>query len=113
MFVYPPYARCPSEFDRFWYLFMCAAGEMRVRYVYLCVLVVFTKKSAIVSVSFYMTRYCIHLLHEPHISIHVYEPYILAEFVELHLPLEPYIFSNISTFMAFRQRDYICYIVVV
>ena len=40
MFVYPPYARCPSEFDRFWYLFMCAAGELRVRYVYLCVLVV-------------------------------------------------------------------------
>ena len=75
--------------------------------------VVFTKKSAIVSVSFYMTRYCIHLLHEPYISIHVYEPYILAEFVGLHLPLEPYIFSNISTFMDFSLRDYICYIVVV
>ena len=28
------------QFDRFWYLFMCAAGELRVRYVYLCVLVV-------------------------------------------------------------------------
>ena len=40
VFVYPPYARCPSEFDRFWYLFMCAAGELRVRYVCLCVLVV-------------------------------------------------------------------------
>ena len=40
MFVYPLYARCPFEFDKFWYLFMCAARELRVRYVYICVLVV-------------------------------------------------------------------------
>ena len=40
MFVYPLYVRWPSEFDRFWNLFMCAAGELRVRYVYLYVLVV-------------------------------------------------------------------------
>ena len=40
VFVCPLYARCPSEFDRFWNLFMCVAGELRVRCVYLCVLVV-------------------------------------------------------------------------
>ena len=40
MFVYPLYARCPFEFDKFWYLFMCAARELRVRYAYICVLVV-------------------------------------------------------------------------
>ena len=40
VFVYPLYARWPSEFDRFWILFMCAAGELRVRYIYLYVLVV-------------------------------------------------------------------------
>ena len=31
VFVYPFYARWPSVFDRFWNLFMCAAGELRVR----------------------------------------------------------------------------------
>ena len=31
VFVYPLYARWPSVFDRFWNLFMCAAGELRVR----------------------------------------------------------------------------------
>lgn len=30
VFVCPLYARCPSEFDRFWNQFMCVAGELRL-----------------------------------------------------------------------------------
>ena len=40
VFVCPLYARWPSKFDRFWNLYMCAARELRVGYVYLYVLVV-------------------------------------------------------------------------
>ena len=130
MFVYPLYARWPSEFDRFWNLFICAAGELGVRYVYLYVLVVgivlITKGKTAkilfietnnlllwrkfgmiknftcglyqevcyhVSQLLYDQIFWIHLLDEPYISIHEYEPYILVEFVELHLPLEMGVFQ--------------------
>ena len=68
MFVYPLYARCPSEFDRFWYLFMCAAGELRVRSVYLCVLVVgivLITKWKRAKILFIATLRCVE--HHPHI----------------------------------------------
>ena len=67
-FVCPFYVRCPFEFDRFWYLFMSAAGELRVRYVYLCVLVVgivLITKWKRAKILFIDTLRCVE--HHPHI----------------------------------------------
>ena len=98
---------------------MRAVGDLRVRYVYLYVLVVgmvMITKGKRAKIPFIETNnlllwrkfgmiknftcglyqevyyHVCQLLHEPYNSIHVYEPYILAEFVELHLPLEMGVF---------------------